>query len=189
MEFEKVIRERSSIRKFSKKKFDISYILEAIEAANLAPSPGNLPLIRYIIVENSEKISKLAEASMQSFIADAPFIVVVCSDKKEAELLYEERAERYVKHHVGAAIENFLLKITDLGLASCWIGAFSDLMVKNILKIPANIEVEALLPVAYKAETLILKRRPKPPLDPRIYFEEWKNKFQKPPKKLRADVQ
>ena len=79
---------------------------------------------------------------MQSFIADAPFIVVVCSDKKEAELLYEERAERYVKHHVGAAIENFLLKITDLGLASCWIGAFSDNAIKDILEIPEDIHIE-----------------------------------------------
>ena len=93
--------------------------------------------------------------------------------------MFEERAEKYIKQHAGAAIENFLLKITDLGLVSCWIGAFSDLTVKNILRIPDEIDVEAILPVAYESKELKNKARQriKPDLRARTFFKSVSFKF------------
>ena len=54
--------------------------------------------------------------------------------------VYDERALKSLPQQAGAAIENFLLKITDLGLSTCWTGAFSDEQVKRILQIPEDIE-------------------------------------------------
>ena len=61
MDFDKVIRKRASIRNYSDKKVKYDKVIDAIEVANLAPSPGNIPLINYIIVEEREIINKLAE--------------------------------------------------------------------------------------------------------------------------------
>ena len=183
MDFEKVIKQRASIRNYSNKKVNYDIVMKAIEASNLSPSPDNLSILRFIIVEDKEKITKIAQACQQPFVGTSPILVVVCSDKSSTEKMYDERADKYTKQHAGAAIENFLLKITDMKLASCWVGAFSDVSIKNILKIPNDIDIEAVLPIAYKAKTDKTTQKPKHDLINLIYFEEWENKYQKPMRK------
>ncbi len=184
MDFDKTIKKRSSIRDYYNKKVKIDKVIDAIEAANLAPSPGNIPILKYIIIENKETINQIAQACQQDFVANACFLVVVCSDKKKVEIMYDIRAEKYTKHHAGAAVENFLLKITEMKLASCWVGAFSDTTIKNILKIPEDIDVEAVLPVAYPSKIKKQEQKSKTSLNNIIYFEKYKNKFQKPERRI-----
>lgn len=187
MEFNDLIKKRASVRNFSFKKPDMEDIIKIIQAANLSPAPGNIPLLSYIIIEDKEIISQISDACQQKFIKDAPYLVVVCSDKKNCEKLYDERTDKYIKHHAGAAIENFLLKTTDMGLASCWVGAFSDFTIKNLLAIPDNIDIEAIFPVGYESNNSHTKQKTKPPLEKRIWFEKYKNKFQMTPSKIRRD--
>lgn len=184
MDFNKVLKTRVSIRNYSPKKPKYDKIIDAIEAANLAPSPGNLPILKFIIVEDEETIEKIAQACRQPFIKKTQVLVVVCSDSKNVDRMYDERADKYIKHHAGAAIENFLLKITDMKLASCWVGAFSDPTIKNALKIPDEIEVEAVLPIAYPSPIDKTKQKPKPNLGNICYFETYGNKYQKPIRKV-----
>jgi nitroreductase len=51
------------------------------------------------------------------------------------------------------AVDHMTLQAVELGLGTCWIGAFSQEEVKRILKIPENCKVVALLPVGYPADT------------------------------------
>jgi len=184
MDLDKVLKQRASIRDYSDKKVKYDKIIDAIEAANLAPSPGNLSILKFLIVEDDEKIQKIAQACQQQFIKKASVVVVVCSDKGNVERMYDARADKYIKQHAGAAIENFLLKITDMGLASCWVGAFSESAIKNSLKIPDEIQVEAVLPIAYESKEKTNKQKPKPNLGNIVYFNEWKNKYKKPVRKI-----
>lgn len=187
MEFDDTIKKRASVRDFSNKKPPLEDIMVLIEAANLSPSPGNIPILIYMVIEDKEKIIKISEACQQSFIEEAPYLVIICSDKKNCEKLYDTRSEKYIKQHTGAAIENFLLKTTEMGLASCWVGAFVDNTIKNMLGIPDNIEIEAILPVGFEAKGINTKQKRKTTLEKRIFFEKWKNKFQMLPGKIRRD--
>ena len=185
MNIDKVIKERHSCRRFSTKKVKWQDIIEAIDAANLAPQAGNISVIRFILIDNQDTINRLAKACQQDFIVNAPYVVAVCTDKTQLERSYEERAEMYARQQAGAAVENFLLKITDLGLASCWVGAFVDDEVKDILEITKpyeDISVEALLPVGYEMPGKAKSPR-KPVLDNVLWFNVWKNKFMKVPRK------
>jgi len=184
MEFNRLIKKRASIIRFSSKKPKISQIIEAVDAANLAPSPGNLPILRYTIIENPDKIFEIADACQQPFVAEAPFLVVVCSVAKNVERAYDKRASRYIKHHVGAAVENFLLKVTDMGLASCWIGAFADNLVREIVGVKDDAEVEVILPVGYQPSYYKTKQKHKLGAYERIYFESYGNKHKLPYKKI-----
>jgi len=187
MDFNNVIKKRASVRKFSSKKPKPEQITELIETANLAPIPGNLYILMYIVVENPETISKIADACQQEFIKQAPYIIVVCSNPKQIKTMYDKRADKYVKHHVGAAVENILLKTVDMGMASCWVGAFSELTLKNLLKIPDGINLEVILPVGYEFTKARTKQRPKFSLVNRLFFETFKNRFYKPIKKIRRE--
>lgn len=187
MDFNRVLRKRASIRKYSDKKVSVEDIMEAIQAANLAPSPGNLPIVSFMVVEDSETKKGVVEACQQEFVQDAKFIVIVFSNDKKAKIMFDERAEKYIGHHVGAAIENFLLKITDLGLASCWVETFSDDTLRNALRIPDEFKIEAIIPVSYQSKIDSAKQKPKYSLENRIFFHTWKNKFYKIPTSVKRE--
>ncbi len=185
MELDQTIKERHSARSFSSKKPNWRYIIEAIDAAHHAPTAGNIFTVRYILVTDKEKIKKLAKASNQLFFENVHYVVVVCSKDELAKKSYDERADRYCRQQSGAAIQNFLLKITDLGYATCWIGAFADEMVKQILTIPEDIKVEAILPIGYEFSRKIKKRRLSD-LDTVLFFNKYGVSEMKPVKVLEA---
>ncbi len=170
MEFDKVIESRHSVRNFKKgKKPNYQDIISAIDSARQGPLAGNQPSLKYIIITEKEKIKELSEACQQDFIKDVEYCVVVCSDKKFLKKSYYERGEIYARQEAGAAIGTILLKLTELGLSSCWVGAFADEIVKRILKIPAPVDVEAILPIGYEMGKV--KKKFKPELDSMIFYD------------------
>jgi len=152
MDLDKAIQERHCVRKFSKKKPNWRNIIECIDAARYAPMAGKNYTLKFIVVDEEEKIKKIAEACQQDFVAQAQFVVVVCSSPERTINLYGERGKLYVKQQAGAAIENFFLKITEFGLSTCWVGHFVEEEIKDILRCPDDIDVEAVFPIGYEFE-------------------------------------
>ena len=126
MDLDKAIKSRKSTRHFSTKKPGWKDIIECIDAARFAPMAGNLFPLRLILVSDKEKIQKLADAAQQPFVSGAQYVVVVCSDCKIVLNAYKERAEKFCRQEAGAAIQNFLLKLEEKGLKTCWTGYFVD---------------------------------------------------------------
>ena len=182
MDLDKAIQNRHSVRKFKDKKPDWRDIIECVDAARYAPTAGDNYTLKFILVDDKEKIQKLADASQQNFISQAQYIVVVCSDTSRTTNAFE-KGEIFCRQQAGAAIQNFLLKIQEKGLATCWIGHFIERLVKEELKIPADIQVEALFPIGYEFEKP-RTRRAKIDIDRILYFNKYKNKKMKNPKKL-----
>lgn len=184
MKFDEIIENRHSVRKFLKKKPSWRAIALAINSARLGPLAGNIPNLRFIIVSDEKIIEKLAEAANQDWIKQAFYVVVVCSKDENLVLSYGERGKKYARQQSGAAIENFWLKLVELGLSTCWVGAFYDEEVRRILKIPEDIEIEAMFPIGYEDAKEKSKQKPKPELSSIIFWEKWDNKYMIPPKKL-----
>lgn len=173
MELNEAITSRKSIKKFSSKKPNWRKIIEAIDSARYAPMAGNIFSLKFVIVSDKDKIEKLAEASQQEFVADVQYVVVVCSNPSKTLNAYEKRGENYLKQQAGAGIQNFLLKLEEFGLATCWIGHFVDEKVKKILGIPKEINVEAFFPIGYEKENGKTKPKRKIDLDRVLYFNEY----------------
>jgi len=172
MDFDKVLKKRTSVRRYSSKKVDVSSLTAVCEAARFIPVAGNIYTAKLIIVSDKKKKEEITEAALgQSFISDAPYVIVVCSDLSVLKKSY-------------GSIENMLLKITELELASCWVGAFDENAIKRILKIPDHIQIEAILPLAnpFGKE----KAKKKPDLNMIVYFEKWGQRTAKPIRKLYA---
>jgi nitroreductase len=171
MELAQAINKRKSTRSFKKKSTDWRDILEAIDSANQAPFAGNQNHLKFIIVQNKNTIKELAKHSSQTWIAESQLLIIVCSDDSHLEEHYGERGRIYGKQQAGAAIENLLLRLTDLGISSCWVGAFTDELVRNCLKIPSHIQVEAIIPTGYAQSSEPKKK--KKSLEDTIYWEKW----------------
>jgi len=178
MELDKAIKNRISVRKFKEKKPDWRDILDSVDSMRYAPMAGDNFTLKLILVEDKEKIEKLATAAQQDFINQTKYVLVVCSDPTRTVNAYEKRGETYCKQQAGAAIQTFLLKITEAGLATCWIGHFKDEQVKRVLKIPEKINVEAMFPIGYEFRKPVT-RKIKADLDTALYFNEYKNKKMK----------
>jgi hypothetical protein len=158
MDFDKVLKERHCTRHFLQKDVSFHKIISIVEAATLAPAAGNLSTVRIIIVNNPKIKLGLVDASAgQQFLSEVPYVLVVCSDPEQAVRSYGKRADIYVTQQAGAAIENMFLKTVELGLDTCWVGAFDGNTVKRILHIPDEVKVEALLPIGYNFEKKMKK--------------------------------
>jgi len=185
MKFDELIRKRASVKKYTSKKPSPHMITAGVNAAETAPSAGNTQCLLYIMIDDPETIEQLAKAARQDYIRKIPWVVVILSNPKQFEKLFDKRAEKFTKHYVGAAIQTFLLKMTDQGLASNWIGSFSEVTVQNILSIPDGIGIEALITIGYELPPGKAKQRPRYALDNRLFFDAWGNKFYKPLSKVR----
>jgi nitroreductase len=177
MDLDKAIEKRHCTRKFKRtKKVSFKDIGEILDSARYAPMAGGIHTLMLVVVDNEKLKAKLADAALgQSFIADAPYIIVVCSDMAQISKSYGKRAEMYARQQAGAAVENMFLKITDLKLATCWIGAFDENAVKRVLRIPNKVNVEAILPVGYSFEKELMKE--KIDLKRIVRFNDWETKW------------
>ena len=98
MDVEKAIQERKSVKSFnSKKSVDWRTAINIIDSARYTPMAGNNFSLKFILVQDRDKINKLAEASQQPFVTEANQIIVVCTIPTRTKNLYENRADKYLK--------------------------------------------------------------------------------------------
>lgn len=187
MQLDKAIQDRLSVRKFLDKKPDWRIIIECINASRYAPMAGGNFSLKVIMIDDQEKIQQIAKAAQQDFISRAHYLVVFCSDKGRTTNAYGKRGEIYARQQAGAAIQNFWLKIVEADLGACWVGHFHEGQVKRTLKIPEEVDVEAIFPVGKKAIAHGEKEKPsrKIELDRFLYFNEYKNKRMKAPRNIK----
>lgn len=179
MQLNKAIESRRSIRKFKQKTPNWKTIIECIDAARFAPMAGDLFTLNFILVDDKEKINEISKASFQDYIAQAKYLVVFISNKEKTNNAYKERGERYIKQQAGAAIQNFLLRLEEESLSTCWVGLYDDEKIKSILEIPSKHDVEAIFPIGYSAE----HPKPRSPdfrnINGFLFFNKFKNKRMK----------
>jgi nitroreductase len=173
MDLDKCIIERRSIRKYKSKKVEEEKLTSLIDAARHAPNAGNVQDWKFIIVKDKSKkelISKIC--SNQVWMNQAPIFIVVCSEIKDLKRTFGKQCDNYAKQNCSAAVQNILLKATDLELGSCWIGGFKEKDIRSILKIPENdsVKVEAIITIGYPDEEGSFDRYP---LKNFIYYDEW----------------
>ncbi len=178
MDLDKAIEKRKSVHNFKDKKVKWKNILDAVHTASQIPLAGNISNMKFVIVEDQETIQKIAKQAEQTWINQAQAIIVVCSEEKHLERMYGERGRVYCRQQAGASIQNLMLKLTDLDLASCWVGAYSDEDLRIMLKIPKEINIEAIIPIGYEKGKAVKKK--KISLENLIYWEKWDKRKRSP---------
>ena len=176
MEFDQIIRKRKSVKEFKSKKAPWKLVIEAIDTALQGPFAGNHNFLKFLITEDPEIIKFIAKQCDQIWISQVEILVLVLSDDKHLENIYGDRGRVYSRQQAGAAIQTMLLKLVDLGLSSCWIGSYDDDSIKSKLKIPKDIQIEAILPIGYEDSKKITEKKPKKALDVVLFWEIWNQK-------------
>ena len=154
MEFSEVLRKRHSIRSFKSHPLEKEKIQAILEAANSAPSAGNLQAYEIYLVEDGEMRQKLAQAAWgQHFISQAPIVLVFCAHPGRSSIKYGRRGtELYSVQDATIAASYANLTAIDLGLASCWVGAFDEEEVRKCLDLSSSLRPIILMPIGYAEE-------------------------------------
>jgi nitroreductase len=155
MEFFELIRQRRSVRAFKNQPVEDFKLRKILEAANAAPSAGNLQAYQIYFVTKSDHLHKLARAAAgQDFVATAPVVLVFCTNQARNEGRYGQRGTQlYAVQDATVACTFAMLAVTALGLATVWVGAFRDEDVQLTIGAPAWMHPVAMLPIGYAAES------------------------------------
>jgi nitroreductase len=163
------INRRRSVRAYKPAEVEEEKLNKILEAARLSPSASNQQEWKFIIVRNMETRKKLAKAAFgQSFIGEAPAVIVACGTEPKAIMACGQPAHTV---DVSIACAFMVLQAYELGLGTCWIGAFREGEVKKILKIPEDVRVVAVIPLGYPDESP--SQRSRKNLDQIICFEKF----------------
>ncbi|MBN1170082.1 nitroreductase family protein [Candidatus Micrarchaeota archaeon] len=153
MEFYDVIHKRRSIRAFLGKEIESGKLERILQAANSAPSAGNLQAYRLYIVTSREIKQGICEASHgQDFLMEAPILLVFCAIRNPGMKYGDRGAELYSVQDATIAAAYCQLAITAEGLGSVWVGGFDTFEVSRLLNaLPYEVPVAAI-PIGYPAE-------------------------------------
>jgi nitroreductase len=163
------IRQRSSVRAYKDTAVEDDKLNKVLEGARLSPSSSNRQEWKFIVVKNKETRKKLANAAFgQSFIGEAPVVIVACATESKSIMVCGQPAHTV---DVSIACAFMILQAYELGLGTCWIGAFKENEVKKILKIPEHIRVVAMTPLGYPNQPPSQKSRKG--LDQIVCFEKF----------------
>ena len=147
MDVAEAIKKRRSVRSYKPDLIPEESLKKILEAARLAPSAHNAQEWKFIVVKDTQKKKKLAEAALnQDFIAEAPVVIAAVSLNPEAQSTSGVPAYAV---DLAIAVDHMTLQAVEEDLGTVWIGAFDQEKVKNILEIPKNYKVVILLPLGF----------------------------------------
>jgi nitroreductase len=163
------IMERRSIRSYQLKPVPERDLKTILEAGRQAPSAANRQPWHFVVVRDAENKSKLAAAcAKQNWLADAGAIIAGVGKPRVSE--------NWHPVDVAIAMENMVIAAAALGYGTCWIGAFDQSQVKELLGVPDDCVVVALTPVGVPTDTP--EARPRMPMAEFVSAERFGGKLE-----------
>jgi nitroreductase len=164
-----LLKSRRSIRVYQDKPISQDLLLQILDAGRWAPTGANLQPWHFIVVTDTETRRQIGDVARfffikSSHVAKAPVVLV---------LGFDTRKGKYGRYDVTLAGGNMMTMATSLGLGTCWIGAFDEVKVKEILGIPKYIEVTGLITMGYSGENTEVPSRIE--LEKIVHWEAWSN--------------
>ncbi len=138
---------RFSVRKFQDKPVEREKIDQILEAARLAPSARNVQPWHFVVINDPEKRAALTDICKgQKFVSEAPVSIAVCASNTNYVMTSGQPA-----YTVDASIaaEHINLQAVELGLGTCWLGAFYHDKLAQLIDLPEEYKIVTLLPIGY----------------------------------------
>ena len=132
MRVKEAVAERRSIRQYAETSIPQEHMEVLFKALQLAPSASNLQNWEFIFVRDPHIKQHLVRACyLQKFVAECAYFIAGVADP----------SLRWHMVDITIAFTNFTLQAVELGYGTCWIGAFNEMMVKELLRVPEDRKV------------------------------------------------
>ncbi len=169
MELLRAVMDRRSIRSYQARAVEPDKLERVLDAGRHAPSASNQQPWRIVVVTDAATRKKLAVAARdQKFVGEAPVVLVGCAIKSDRVMTCGQHCYPI---DLAICMTTMSLAATAEGLGTCWIGAFFEDKVKEVLGIPPEVRVVELMPLGYPAEHPAARERK--PMSEFAVFEKW----------------
>lgn len=165
-----IIQTRRSIKKYNSQNVSEQHLKKILEAARWSPSARNKQVWKFIIVKDKNIKKEIGDTAKYyfyrlSYVSNAPIIIVVCADIEKSKWAIIDCA---------MASQNILLEAHSLGLGTCFIGAFNEAKIKNVLSIPERMKIVGLITLGYPDE--ISETPPRLEIDEFVFYDVYEQK-------------
>ncbi len=185
IEFEKIIYERRTIRRFKNEPISLDILKKLIDYARLAPAAANIQSLEYIIVQKSEMRKKLFP--LLKWAAHLPRDQRTPKEGERPKayiiVLNNIKIKKNAQYDIGAAVENILLGATNFGLGACWMGSIDKIKIRELFKIPNHYKISHVISLGLPNEISIVE----PFKDSFKYWKDEKGMMHVP-KRSREDI-
>ncbi len=159
---------RRSIRQYTDQPVSHELLSQIVETASYAPSWKHTQIVRYIAVEGEmkQKLAQLTSAYPNNgkIMENAPMVVAVtvikgrCGFERDGSYS-TPRGDSWQMYDAGVASEAFCLAAYEQGLGTVIMGIFDQKEASDLLEVPEDRDLVALIPIGYPAEAPVAPRR------------------------------
>jgi len=157
MNFSDLIATRFSVRDYKQTPVEEEKLIQILNAGRLAPSACNIQPYYFIVMTDPAKKELLRPAYNRDWFVSAPVIIAACVDTRIEWKRNDGVAYGVVD--IAIALDHMTLAAAELGLGTCWIGAFKNAEASAALKLPGYIKMTAFLALGYANQILPPKQR------------------------------
>ena len=170
--FLELAEKRRSVRAYKPDEVPEDLLQTVLEAGRLAPSACNKQPWRFIVVRSETGRRALGAAYAREWFWKAPVVIAVCILPKEAWVRSYD-GQNYAMVDGALAMDHLTLAAAELGLGTCWIGAFDPAAAREILNLPDGVEIVGLTPLGYPDVESNPRVRSRRPLGETVMKERW----------------
>ncbi len=150
MEFKELVRARYSCRGYRSDPVDDDQLAAVLEAARLAPTACNLQAFKLYVIPTAGRQDELRQLYRQDWFRQAPLVIGIAGARARSWVRGDGR--NYVDVDCAIAMDHLILQATELGLGTCWIGAFDSAIARRLLALPDDWEPIAFTPLGHPAD-------------------------------------
>jgi len=169
MDFSELIKARYSVRAYKPDPVGEAELRQVLEAARMAPTAANRQPFQLIVIQTSGREGELRRVYNRDWFVQAPLVICACAIPGGAWTRADN--ENYAVVDVAIVMDHLTLQAADLGLGTCWVGAFDAAAAREILSLPEGVKPIAFTPLGYPADKPKSKERK--PLETLVRYERW----------------
>ena len=169
MTFIEIARKRYSTRAYKPQPVEDKKLQQVLEAARLAPTAANRQPFQLIVIHTKGREEQLRQIYDASWFVQAPIVICACGISSQSWT--RRNGKDYCDVDVTIAMDHLILAAADLGLGTCWVGAFNPDITRKVLELPDDVEPIAFTPLGYPADRPGHKSRKS--LDDLVRYEHW----------------
>jgi nitroreductase len=171
MGFLELAKRRYSVRAYKSTPIEDEKLEEALEAARLAPTASNRQPFRLIVIHTEGREEELRRIYSPPWFVEAPIVVCICGLPSQSWLRRD--GKNYCEVDVAIAMDHLILAATDLGLGTCWVGAFNPDEVRKTLRLPEDVEPIAFTPLGYPDDQSSDRHTSRKSMDELVSWGHW----------------
>jgi nitroreductase len=169
MDFLELAKQRYSVRAYHSTPIEEIKLQAVLEAARLAPTACNNQPFQLIVIRTKGREEELKRIYSRPWFVQAPIIIGICGIPSQTWARVD--GKNYYAVDAAIVMDHLILAATDLGLGTCWVGAFDPEEARNILKLPDGVEPIAFTPLGYPNDGPRYKSRRS--IDELVRYEHW----------------